>query len=103
MSYDIHIAGHDFNYTWNLADFFYDLLPHGGIKGLDNLTGADAASDLSKAFIRLKNMQSQSGATHIEKKYNPENGWGDVFTATILLGTLLALCYENPDERISVC
>lgn len=99
MSYDIRIAGHDFNYTWNLADFFYDLLPHGGIKGLDNLTGADAASDLSKAFLRLKAMPPRE----VERKYNPQNGWGDVFTATILLGTLLALCHENPDERISVC
>lgn len=100
MSYDIDIAGQSFNYTWNLADLFYDILPHGGLKGLDNLPCPEAAAELAEAFDRLQHL----GPTReVAAKYNPKNEWGDIFTATVLLGNLMALCYQHPEQRIYVC
>ena len=42
MSYDMHIANEDFNYTYNVSDMWYAAMPENGIRSHYGMAGKDA-------------------------------------------------------------
>jgi len=104
MSYDVSIGDAEFNYTFNLADFFHDYicdqtkesLPT-GLQALNNLPGLEAAK-LIKTSMEEINLCGDK----LHEKYNPSNGWGDVTRATVFLARIMSACYENPTDTVSV-
>lgn len=120
MSYDIGIADEDFNYTGNLARFFHDFIerPHGepenrtGWQTLDGCKGNEVALVLKQALNKIStyrftedHMSLINGTPlhfRLGKKYDPDNYWGDVMSASVLMARVMAACYENPDGTFSV-
>ena len=106
MSYDIDIGDDDFNYTSNLAEFFHDFIERWdndskltGWQSLIGINGKLAARILKGALNKIHEHHDMSKLAH---KYNPSNGWGDVYGATLLIARVMAACYENPRKKVNV-
>lgn len=112
MSYEIGIGDDDFNYTYNLGEFFHDFIKHfdndfnelTGWQGLDGMVGRDAAPILLDALSNISSVKRQNQPLYLSlgKKYDPDNYWGDVMSASILMARVMAACYRNPDAKLSV-
>lgn len=110
MSYDITIGDEEFNYTYNLARFFHAVIEHEnkdgniytGLNALHGLTGRQAISVLEEA-LRVCVAESYSrGRDSFLKLYDADNGWGDTYGATLLLGLMIAACSRNKKAIIEV-
>jgi len=101
MSYDIEIGDREFNYTYNLARFFHtfirDEIGTTGLQALHGKKGKEAAALLGEAFEEIGQnfYDEERGYFGFAAAYDPENGWGDTYGATLLLGKLLAACAAN--------
>jgi hypothetical protein len=108
MSYDIDIGSESFNYTWNLGRFFRAHIEGDGLNGLDGLTGKQAHAALRTAFYSIDReyidfcSPERSGARRMCAKYDPPNGWGSTFGATLFLARLMAACAANPRCKVRV-
>ena len=108
MSYDVDIGKASFNYTYNMSDLFYDVIPSrgnvdvGGIRSLHGLNGKQALERLSEAVSRIERKRIAIGDEMLEKQYNAKNGWGTVLGATLFLAQIMAACIEHPDDFIEV-
>lgn len=108
MSYDVEIGEEWFNYTYNVAPLFYDHFPNGsGIKGLNGMTGKQAAEEIGKAFAAMNSTRHNLydgavGEPNMERKYNAANGWGSMSGALMFLGQILAACAANPRKKVTV-
>jgi hypothetical protein len=102
MSYDVSFfvterVGDELNYTYNCATMFYLALEgDGGLRGLDGVTGADAAISLSRAVKKMKDWPDAFRAL------NPPNGWGDYDGALQFLERLLQNCLSHPTAKIRI-
>lgn len=109
MSYDIGVGDCDLNYTYNLAQLFYDHIPaedgkhKGGLHALAGLTGKQAVEVLRPAFERLNETICSKGTDCFRNTYDAPNGWGSTDGALIFLARLLAGCAANPRKRIWLC
>lgn len=110
MSYDVGIGSESFNYTYNLAELFYDHIPasengRGGIHELDGLTGKQATEVLANAFSQIIDTyrDCRSGASEFSAKYDAPNGWGSTIGALLFLASIMAACARNPRKRVVVC
>jgi len=108
MSYDIYFytdAGNgpvnldigDFNYTYNLGNFFEWLLG----KRLGDYNGLDAYELMSDIKIGFNKLMRANYAEY--QHFNPDNGWGHVVTATALLGQIGMACAKAPNAKVGVC
>lgn len=108
MSYDVRIGDEDFNYTYNLADLFHDVIPSrenshvSGPQALHGKTGEAAAVILRDAIKRIDAIRVQMGDAEMCRTYNAPNGWGTVLGGTLFLTRIMMACQENPDEIVSV-
>lgn len=117
MSYTVSIGKESFNYTWNLASFFYDAIPgeegspqreKGGIGAIDGMPGKEALHVLGNAFERIERMRialsssDQPGEKEMCAKYDAPNGWGSVIGAMSFLARIMVACVNNPDEIVEV-
>lgn len=106
MSYDISLfidAGNgpialdllDVNYTWNLGDFFEWVLG----KRLGDYNGevaADLRYDIEQGMEKIQRHKNELS------KFNPDNGWGDVASATACLAKIGIACARAPRAKVSV-
>lgn len=108
MSYDIDIGDREFNYTYNLSKFFHefirDELGVTGLQALHGKKGKEAAVLLGKAFeeISQKLYAEKKNYGMFAAEYDPDNGWGNTYGATLLLGDLLAACAANRKATVIV-
>jgi hypothetical protein len=115
VSYDVSIADESFNYTSNVAAFFYDhLLVDGdagisdGLPSLDGLTGKEAAHRLASAFedierTRLKLWNGGDvGEPALCAKYDASNGWGSTVGAILFLARIQSACIRHPRSLLRV-
>lgn len=110
MSYDISIANREFNYTYNLSEFFNAHLPD-GLRTLGGMTGREAGDALADAFesINEERMCVYDLGKHrveeekLRERYDSPNGWGTYEGALVFLGELMAACYRNPRHKVHVC
>lgn len=107
MSYDVTIGQDSFNYTYNVAELFYDHMEH-GIGTLDGLSGKDAVDILSSAFDGIHSTYIKEwdrdaiGAPKFCARYDAPNGWGSAVGGLIFLAQILAACARNPLETVRV-
>ena len=107
MSYDIDIADDEFNYTYNLSNFFHRHID-GGLYALNGLTGKQAlvVMDIAWESITAEKMSHWSSADVGEpkfcEKYDSPNGWGSTVGALVLLGRLTASFANHPRHKIKV-
>lgn len=114
MSYDITIGSDEFNYTFNVANLFYDHMPpdedsdRGGLDTLDGCTGKEASRKISEALKRIEKTRHDlwengvMGEPKFCAKYDAKNGWGSTIGAIMLLSNLMAACHQNPRKRVRV-
>lgn len=112
MSYDIYIAGEDFNVTFNISRLFYDHIPdagkRGGLHELNGLTGKQAVEVLSDAFDRIDRTRcnlwshSEVGDRRFCAQYDAPNGWGSTVGGLVFLARLMGACARNPRSRVRV-
>ena len=126
MSYDIDIEGSSehFNYTFNLGQLWRDHMPFDpagvegerpiskGIKSLDGKTGEEACVILEMFWKRLNdayhgnflvnNVTCLDADKAMQKRYDPENGWGSFISALIFTGRLQAECAKFPTGIVHV-
>ena len=108
MSYDITIADEEFNHTYNTRNLFVEVLPgdserEAGIKGLYGMTGAEAAEYIEAGLERLSDMLCNKEEKQMRREYDASNGWGTLFTATLMLSRLMAACHRHPFQKIEIC
>lgn len=107
MSYDLDIGNSSFNYTWNLSDFFREYIKYEhkeGLEALDGLTGSETMPILRDAILSIKSdsykrVNGQSTWEYFSKKYDPENYWGDVMSATLFITELYFAACDNKRKR----
>lgn len=115
MSYDVTIANHDFNYTYNLSGLFHNhiirprvlqLVGNGkaetGLQSIDGITGKWAALAIEQALESIRNELIKDGEIVMMERYNPNNGWGSVLGAVLFLSLLMAACKNNPRHIVRV-
>jgi len=108
MSYDISIGNEEFNHTYNTSLLFHEMLPgdierEAGIKGLDGMTGAEAAAYIEAGLERLSDMLGNRDEDSIREEYDSPNKWGTLFTSTLMLSRLMAACLRHPFQKIEIC
>lgn len=103
MSYDISIAGREFNYTSNLSLFFHTYIPTGrggaettGLLGLHEMTGEEALDALLPALVDITTDLRDRGVDWMNDEYNPGNGWGGWSGALHLLTEITRECHLHP-------
>ena len=103
MSYDVDIGNYWWNYTSNLAEFFYKYIPD-GIPGLDGLTGAQAYDLIMESLLDVKHdvISLADKKEKIPDKYDPDNGWGSTFGAVLALVQLAYECKKRPRQKLKV-
>lgn len=107
MSYDLDIGDRYFNYTWNLSGFFREFMKDGDKEGLEclgGMTGKEAASFLRNALeeIQYDSRKRENGTPtwkYFSEKYDPENYWGDVMSATLFITDLYFASIDNPKRK----
>lgn len=107
MSYDLQIGDRDFNYTWNLGDFFREYIKSDtteGLEALHNATGKESSVLLRSALERIKSDSykrdnGQPAWKYFGEKYDPDNYWGDVMSATLFITGLYFAACDNPRKR----
>lgn len=92
MSYDLHIADEDFNYTYNVSAMWYASEPEKGIRAIYGLTGADAVPVLR----RMRNYMEDNWSEML--KMEPDNGWGSASGALDFLNRLIAASRRFPGD-----
>lgn len=112
MSYDVNIGKESFNYTYNVSKFFCDHFPEtgrgGGLRELNDMTGAYGLAMLTETFrnierTRIKLWKSDVvGEPDFCARYDAPNGWGSVLGAIMFLAQIMAACAANPDEKITI-
>lgn len=114
MSYDITIAGEDFNYTSNVGCLFYEHIPpseyggRGGIHAINGKTGREAFDILSDAFDRIDHTRhvlwrdDMVGDPVMCARYDAPNGWGSLIGALIFLAKIMAACARSPRSKVRV-
>lgn len=107
MSYSLDIGDNEFNYTWNLGQFFRDFIKNGereGLEALDGLTGKEAAYILNSALhhISVVSRRRENGVPtwkYFGDKYDPSNYWGDVMSAVLFMTELYSTSIDNPRKK----
>jgi hypothetical protein len=96
VSYDVDIATSEFNYTYNLAQFFieFGVHPYGDLSGQ---TGEIAAWKIDDALARIV-----AAPVARLNEFNPENGWGDWPSAVRWLMEIRDAARANPGEIVRV-
>ena len=89
MSYDVHIGGDDFNYTYNVSSMWYASEPDCGIRAIYGLSGENAIPVLRKMRDHMENNWADMEAM------NPPNGWGSADGAWDFLNRLIAASRRN--------
>lgn len=105
MSYDVSVGKADFNYTYNLSKFFHAHVRVGeetGLQSLDGMTGAQAVKVLDEAFDSARGELWEVGEAELRRRYEPSNGWGSLYGATLFLAELRAACAANGRKRVRV-
>jgi hypothetical protein len=112
MSYDVDVAGVNYNYTYNVSAVFYDHIPairnKGGLDEINGLIGRQALLVLSDAFDRLHKTKMlfwsrvDIGEPEFCAKYDADNGWGSLVGAMIFLGQIMGACARNPMCKVVV-
>lgn len=92
MSYDMHIADEDFNYTYNVAGMWYASEPEKGIRAIYGLTGEQAVPVLRKMRDYMEDHWDAM------LMMEPSNGWGSAAGALDFLGCLIAASRRFPDS-----
>ena len=91
MSYDMSIAGEDFNYTYNVSGMWYAAMPETGIRSHYGMTGKDA-------LVPLRHIRDYMEANRDDLiKMNPGNGWGSYDGALAFVNKLIAASLRNPE------
>lgn len=105
MSYDVDVGEADFNYTYNLSRFFHAHIRVGeetGLRSLDGMTGAQAVKALDEAFDSARDELREVGDAELRRRYEPSNGRGSLYGATLFLAELQAACAANRRKRVRV-
>lgn len=112
MSYDVSIGDKDFNYTFNVSQFFRDHIHVegnvSGLRGIDGLTGEAALTVLAEAFEEINRTRLRLwdrnvvGEPAFCRTYDAPNGWGSVIGAIVFLARIMAACAANPREIVRV-
>lgn len=114
MSYDVSIGDRDFNYTSNVSKLFYDHMPadnaseQGGLHILHGCLGKAAGDKLAAALERIEDTRLQiwdgeaPGEPEFCGRYDAPNGWGSAIGGIMFLSLMMAACYQNPEEKVSV-
>ena len=92
MSYDMGIADKSFNYTYNVADMWYDCYQDKGIREHYGLTGREATPVLRKL---REHMEDHSRKL---REMEPGTGWGDFDGALKFVNKLVLASSENPSS-----
>lgn len=93
MSYDMQIAGEEFNYTWNVAPMWYAAIPDSGIRAHYGMTGRQALEPLRRIREYMEDHRNEL------LMLNPENGWGDYYGALQFVTDLINASVRNPDAE----
>ena len=91
MSYDMHIADEDFNYTYNVAPMWYAAIPDAGIRTHYGMTGRQALRPLRHIREYMEDHRDDL------VKLNPDNGWGDYDGALQFVTDLIGASLRNPN------
>ncbi len=91
MSYDIHIADEDFNYTYNVSGMWYASQPDKGIRTIYGMNGREAAKVINEMMNYMVDHWIEMLAM------NPSNGWGSAEGAYDFLARLSAASMRNVD------
>ena len=92
---DVYTDLSSHNYTSNVHEVFYDVIP-GGIKALDGLTTGEAKPLLEAALVKIE----QNRAEYHEMLKNLT--WGNLEGAENFLRKILLSCIEVTEVRITV-
>lgn len=107
MSYDVDIGGQSFNYTYNVYRLFDDHMPN-GIRGLDGMTGAQAARCLSDVMDAIHRTvlshwhETDVGEPKFCAVYDSPNGWGSAIGGILFLSQIMAACQKFPRHKVRV-
>jgi hypothetical protein len=91
VSYDLAIRGHEFNYTYNMSDFFRKF----GVHPIEHLNGA-SAEDVVFLINEALELMGMWDPIELSDAYDSHNGWGSVETAIDWLVRIRDVC-EAPD------
>jgi hypothetical protein len=91
MSYDVDVADEWFNYTWNMSEFFRDF----GVHPYTHMDGKLAPVVAEKIRDALGAIETHSQEA-LSLRYDAENGWGSVKTATAWLESVRSACERHP-------
>jgi len=91
MSYDMGIGSESFNYTYNVADMWYDCYEK-GIREHYGLSGEESIPVLRKLREHMEDNIDKLEAM------NPENGWGNYDGAVEFVGKLILAAMRNKHE-----
>lgn len=91
MSYDMQIAGEQYNYTWNVSPMWYAAMPGKGIRAHYGMTGREALAPLRAIRAYMEDNMTEL------LPMNPANGWGDYWGALQFVTDLVNASLRNPE------
>lgn len=92
MSFDITVGYEDFNYTYNMGQFFEDFEVHP--YDWNGKTPSEVAEQIGGVF----SVVADHSLEYLKCYYDAPNGWGSVDTALRFLFNVYMACLEADDS-----